>query len=272
MADGPDALIASSFAPMGSLEEKEGGAVLSGYWSFASGVDHAHWLILGARRQGRPVLVLAPRSEVQIKDDWKVIGLAGSGSKSLSVEGCWVPEDLILDMAAVESGETPGSRLSTAALFHLPWRPLFSYAFIPPILGATLASVDEAHLYFKGRKSAFTDQAFRERPLAWYAVAQSRGEVDNALTLMRQDLAELEDATARQGLTRDLVLRASFRPALIAKLCRSSVDRLFHASGGSALYDSHPLQSLFRDIQAMTQHPAVNYEIACETYGRALME
>src|SRR3546814_17290204 len=46
--DDTDALIASSYAPIGKLTAVEGGHRLNGRWSFASGIDHASWILLGA--------------------------------------------------------------------------------------------------------------------------------------------------------------------------------------------------------------------------------
>lgn len=268
--DGPNARIGSSLAPMGRLEETAQGLRLSGCWSFSSGLDHADWLLLGAHLEGRSVLALVPASVSVIVDDWKVAGLAASGSKSLAIEGCLVSLDHLLDMALVESGTTPGASGHEAPLYHIPWRPLFSYAFLPPVLGAAQEALEVSRAYFRERRSAFTGAAYKARTLAWNAISRATADVETAEALIREDLTALEKAGGEAG--RSLTLRASFRPALVGKLCREAVERLFKAGGASVLYDAHPLQRAFRDIHAMTQHPALNYELACETYGRALLE
>jgi 3-hydroxy-9,10-secoandrosta-1,3,5(10)-triene-9,17-dione monooxygenase len=270
---GPDARIGSSFAPMGRLLEVPHGVLLSGRWSFVSGVDHSDWLMLGARRKDQHVLLLVPFDRsVQVTDDWHVMGLAGSGSKSLQLDGVFVPEEQILSMALVQAGQTPGVLQHRSALYRLPWRPLFSYAFIPPLLGCTQAALEECRAYFLERRSAYTDQAFKDRGLALAALASSQGEWNAAMALLREDLQALEAGPAQEPFPHSLVARASFHPALIARLCRDSVNRLYFAGGGSVLYSSHPLQRRYRDVVAMAQHPAVNYEMACEAYGKALLE
>lgn len=263
---GPDARVGSSLAPMGNLDDDGN---LSGRWSFSSGLAHADWLILGARQGEQSVLALIPASLAQVEDDWEVAGLAGSGSNSLTLDN--VPVQHTLAMKDVEAGQTPGGRLHRSFVYRLPWRPLFSYAFVPPVLGAAQAALEEAQSLFGQRRSAFTGQAYNERNLAWSALAHSRGEADTALALMRTDLKDLEAAACAGRDDQALTLRASYNPALIAKLCRDAVNRLFHGSGASALYQSHPLQRHFRDIHAMGQHPALNFELAAETYGRALL-
>jgi len=44
---GPDALIATSFVPVGRVEPADGGWRLSGNWAWASGAGHAGWIMLG---------------------------------------------------------------------------------------------------------------------------------------------------------------------------------------------------------------------------------
>src|SRR3546814_6649289 len=51
-ADDPDARIAAVPTPRGKAVPAAGGYRLSGFWPFASGCDHATWLMLGARVDG----------------------------------------------------------------------------------------------------------------------------------------------------------------------------------------------------------------------------
>lgn len=252
-ARGPDARVGSSLAPMGRARPVEGGLGLEGRWSFSSGVDHADWLLLGVPDG----LVLVPRSVARVEDDWHVAGLAGSGSKSLTLEGVVVPEDCFLPKERLEKGLRP----HTGRLYQVPWRPLFSYTFVPPMIGAARHCLEVAREHFQQRRSAFTGQAYRERGPAWIALARAQGEVDTALALMRRDLADNFADHARSAYT----------PALIARLCRDAVTRLFEAGGATALYADHPLQRLWRDVQAMGQHPALHFDSAAEIYGRSLL-
>ena len=64
--DGLDQSIAASIQPVGRVERIEGGYRLSGQFSFASGINHSRWLIVGAllHTEGRPdaaILSRAPR-------------------------------------------------------------------------------------------------------------------------------------------------------------------------------------------------------------------
>jgi alkylation response protein AidB-like acyl-CoA dehydrogenase len=71
-----------------------GGWRLSGHYPFSSGCDYAQWAIIGAflGEKGDPrsiAYLLVPLAEIEIADDWQVLGLLGTGSKSL------VPRDML---------------------------------------------------------------------------------------------------------------------------------------------------------------------------------
>lgn len=82
----PDAIITAVIGPRGKAERVDGGYKLSGFWPFCSGVAHADWVLLGGfvlGQDGTPVDdgdFLIPRSEIQIHDDWNVMGLRATGS------------------------------------------------------------------------------------------------------------------------------------------------------------------------------------------------
>ena len=48
----PHAVASASVAPNGTAETVSGGYRLSGRWGFASGIDHAQWILLGGMVKG----------------------------------------------------------------------------------------------------------------------------------------------------------------------------------------------------------------------------
>src|SRR5436190_12996080 len=94
--DDPLAVASSALAPRAAARRTAGGWRLSGRYSFSSGCDHAQWAILGAflGELGDPrhiAYVLVPLAETEIVDDWQVLGLAATGSKSLILDDVFVP-------------------------------------------------------------------------------------------------------------------------------------------------------------------------------------
>ena len=91
-------LAAGVAAPSGEATPVEGGYRVSGRWSFASGIRHSQWVGFGAMIVGdgsdppQQVRVVVPTSQVQIHDNWHVVGLRGTGSCEFSLAGVFVPQ------------------------------------------------------------------------------------------------------------------------------------------------------------------------------------
>src|SRR5690606_5007446 len=114
--DDPSTLCCSVLAPRTNAEVTDGGFRLTGSWPFSSGCDHASWALLGANvvgESGRPerYLFLVPMSELTIVDDWHVLGLRATGSKTLKGEKLFVPAHRALRFDLLLSGDTPGSKV-----------------------------------------------------------------------------------------------------------------------------------------------------------------
>ena len=107
-ANGKPPRTAGVFAPFGKAVPVDGGYLLSGRWSFASGIRHSNWISCGARvvteDAGHPVQVRATvrTADVKVHDNWHVMGLRGTGSCDFSVEDLFVPTSFAYDVSLTE--------------------------------------------------------------------------------------------------------------------------------------------------------------------------
>ena len=122
----PGALAASSFPTQGGTGRYvDGGLLLNGVWSFASGIDFADWenLQVFIPQENRPPdhrFVLVPKSEFSIQDDWFVVGLSGTGSKSIVLKDVFVPDHRVLNTQLIGGGPSPGSGVNPNPLYKIP--------------------------------------------------------------------------------------------------------------------------------------------------------
>ena len=114
--------IGIAVAAVGVGKPVEGGVLWSGRHGFVSGIDHADWLICGGFVEDggarRGCMVLMPKSEVEVIDDWHVVGLAGTGSKTFVAKDVFVPAHRMIDKKDYDAGTAPG-----AALYDAPDLP-----------------------------------------------------------------------------------------------------------------------------------------------------
>ena len=145
----PDALIASGIAfPQGRGRRVDGGFVISGFWNFSSGVDPATWNMLAVTvRDGERVvdhrMCLVPRGEYEIVDDWQVLGMRSTGSKSVRANEVFVPEHRALCMYDIRGGGGfPGARSNPNPMFRVPLAALGSHC----LAGAGVGKIGRAHV------------------------------------------------------------------------------------------------------------------------------
>jgi 3-hydroxy-9,10-secoandrosta-1,3,5(10)-triene-9,17-dione monooxygenase len=136
--DDPRAVASSSLAPRAVAERVTGGWLLSGTFPFSSGSTHARWAIIGAflEKRGDPATiayVLVPFADIEIVDDWQVLGLAGTGSRSLKLRDVFVPEHRTVMLSDLLAGTVPGAAVhSDYPLVRAPRGLMVNYS-LPPV-------------------------------------------------------------------------------------------------------------------------------------------
>jgi len=136
--DDPRAVASSSLAPRAVAERVAGGWRLSGQYSFSSGSTYAQWAIIGAflDKPGDPAAIaylLVPFTDVEIIDDWHVLGLAGTGSRSLRLRDVFVPQHRCVLLSELLAGTPPGAKVhADYPLVRTPRGLVVNYS-LPPV-------------------------------------------------------------------------------------------------------------------------------------------
>lgn len=268
----PDALVCAAFAPQGTARRVDGGYRLSGRWQFASGCDHSTWIALGANVEGEEPgfrSFLLPAGDWQIDDTWFVNGLRGTGSKDVTVDDAFVPEEHTLSMVDAINGQGPGARIHTAPLYRLPFAASLGFALVSIAPGIAEQGLEAFKARMRQRVFTYSATRQSEHVPAQIALAESAAEIDAARMFVQRDCAEIMD-TVRRGDTVELPDRVRARRDLsfAVRLCVRAVDRLYASSGAHALFDGNVMQRSFRDVHAIAAHAMHDFELAAEDYGR----
>ncbi len=274
----PEAVIASASPARGSsVTRVEGGLVVDGRWSFASGVDHCAWTHLNIfvpTEPGKPVqhyFAAVPATDYTIVDDWHVAGMRGTGSKSIDFKQAFVPQHRILDTHACVGGPTLGSALHGGALFRMPLFALFGHGIVGPAVGMALGALDAVVEPMKGRRSA-AGVAIADQPTVQVRLAEASGEIEAARGLLKAASDE-GTALAAAGVVPPLEQRVRWRRncAFAAQLCLRAAERLYPLAGANALAEASPFQRAFRDVHAACAHIALTWDVQAANYGGVLL-
>jgi 3-hydroxy-9,10-secoandrosta-1,3,5(10)-triene-9,17-dione monooxygenase len=267
-ADGPDTLASTASALVSFESERaEGGLRITGRWKFASGIDHAEWVILHTPNEN----CLVPRPELEIEDDWYVSGLRGTGSKSVVAKGVLVPQHRIVTHEELAMGSYPGRLVSDSPWHKLPnpmalVLPNFTVA---PLAGMSQGVADVFEERVQGRLDPQTQQPAHERSATQLRFAEATAELHAARLVLDRNLADLR-ATGEAGGQLTLEERTLSRRNLTyaATLCTRATNRLVDGTDSTALYEVTSLHRLARDVRAGALQYAVGFDEAAEQFSR----
>ena len=278
----PATRMSSSYAPTGRAQAVpgdgpgSGGYRLDGRWSFSSGCDHATWVLLGGivtNDAGQPVdfrTFLLPASDYTIDDVWDTVGLRGTGSNDIVVDGAFVPEHRSLSFTHVTRCACPGQELNTGALYRIPFGSIFSYAITTPIIGMATGAYEAHVAYQRGRvRASYVGQKAAEDPFGQVRIAEAAALLDGAWLALERDMTELmAHARAAEKIPLPLRLRARRDQVTGTAQAIRAVDLLFENSGGRALKTGTPIQRFWRDAHAGRVHAINDPERALSMFGR----
>jgi alkylation response protein AidB-like acyl-CoA dehydrogenase len=258
---------AATVSTTGQALPVRGGYRVSGRFPFSSGCHHSEWLWAGCKviddgrervnDKGIPETrtCFLKLSEVEILDTWHTTGLRGTGSHDLAVRDVFVPIERTFTFQDPKLVKRPGP------LYAFPL--MFNAKGAAPALGIARHAIDtlieqagrkpaRAMLQGNGREPAklLGEEVFVQESLA------------RAETLLGSARAYLFDVvgdiwkTLEEGKALINAQQARFITmyAHVVGACVEAVQLVFKASGGTAVYQSGPLDRCLRDILTMNQH------------------
>lgn len=252
--------ISSSYAPVGQVERVEGGFKLSGRWSFSSGCEHCDWVFLGAvipTEEGAWEMenyrtFLLPKKDYEIVKNWDVVGLKGTGSHDIVVEGAIVPEYRTHFMME----DVTSDRLkSKPASYRLPFMQVFSRAVCTATLGALEGALTEFIQIAQFRIAGTV--MMHEDPTARRIAAQVKSEIESLKLVMYANFDKML-AAAHEGVELDMTERARFRyeSAVVADRCINLSAKMLKAAGSGAIRNNSQLLARHLDMLASQAHIA----------------
>lgn len=257
-------LIAGQGTRPGTATRVNGGYLLSGSWSFASGLRHASHLQTAAQveQTGEPLafILLTDTGGVTLIDDWDVSGLRATGSISYRAESVFVPASHTFPLTTM----TPrrGGALYRAGLVNA-----FALCHSGWALGVGRRLLEEMRRVAAARTGA---------PHAAVDTAEFHADYGQAEAALRSARAWLLDVWADNEATLNAGEPLTTTQETLTRLALHTVTRTAHEIGivahrwaGTTALRAGDLQRFLRDLQAGTQHITVA-PVTRQNCGRVL--
>jgi alkylation response protein AidB-like acyl-CoA dehydrogenase len=223
----------------GKAEKVDGGYRITARKVFASGAPTGDLLMTSAvlESEGEAPTVLhfgIPMNSpnVRIVETWRTLGMRGTGSHDIVIDGHVVPE------AGVAARRTPGE-----------WHPLFhlisSIAF--PLVYSVYLGVAES------ARDLAISLAKRKQPT--YSVIELAGRMDTELAGARLAHESMLAAIRLSAPSAETVNQVMIGKQILLRHALAAVEFAMELAGGAGFYRSAGLERKFRDIQAARYHP-----------------
>jgi 3-hydroxy-9,10-secoandrosta-1,3,5(10)-triene-9,17-dione monooxygenase len=272
--DNPDMLLSASLLPVGGRVEKvDGGYRLAGKWPFASGIHHAGWVIIGEigeieNAQRDHLLFLIPRCDFAIDDDWFTVGMTGTGSASVVLDGTFVPSHRTIRARDILAGTTPGTRINKAPLYRMPLVGFAQTALAAVPIGTALGMVEDFKSFIRPKTKAPVPVMGLELLQARFA--ESAAEMHAASMMLveaaRRNMSRLAEGIALTDVDAALTMRDSGYALVLAK---RAATRVFEATGAHGTYLSTPIQRGFRDVEVAGNHGSLAWDRSAMRYAQS---
>lgn len=249
-AAGPDVAFAGGLFPVQPAQVVQDGYRVTGRWKFASGCKGADVLGVGIKagedKAGRPLTAVLRPDQVKIVENWDVIGLRGTGSHDLVVDGAVVPRERTFVRGGEPTVDEP--------LYRYPTVPYAAQVLAVVGLGVARAALD--HVIAQGGRSGYTG-APRPAERATYRI--SVGQAEAQLRSARAFFYEITEdvwATVEAGDTAAPEQAGLLRlaSAHLAKTSFEVVRAAYQLAGIAAITDGSPMQRYLRDASVVPQH------------------
>ena len=231
----------------GAAVPTKGGFLLSGSWSFASGIKHStHIHTLGIiEGTGEPRIFVLPVGQARLIENWDVLGLRGTGSIDYAIDSVFVPE-AYTHFAVTESPKRGGSLFTIgiigfAVICHSAWGCGIGRRLLDEMQGYVKTRVGRAATL--GESDSFQEQ-----------YAHMEGKYRAARALVYEAWSDVRE-TLQRGDPLSVRQHTLIRLAMGHVTWTSQeVAAFVYKTAGTMALRAGTIQRLFRDMHAGTQH------------------
>ena len=277
-ADGPDLMMAASFAPPHRAEETPGGYRITGRGPLASTIHDSRWALMSAivfdgdRPRVTPagpdfISVVMHTTEVEIIDTWHALGMRGTDSNDIDAKGVFVPESRAFRF---EPDSIPAAPFD-GPLYRMPALAATFTIIAPVALAIASGAIRELRDIVTTKVPLGSMKTARDRSAVQSAVAEAEAMVRSARLLFYDALTRAwQRAVALKPFTladkADLMLASTWAVHNAAR----ATDLMHRMGGTNGIYARSRLERHLRDAQTVRHHGFVS-DSRLETVGQVYL-
>lgn len=269
---------AGMFAPLGMAEKEGDSYKVSGNYAFGSGSGHADFMGGGALVMDNgemlmgandiPVILgyMVPMDKANMKSNWDVIGLRGTGSDDFEI-----PEQ------SVDAGATfsvfNSKTIAGGPIYGLGSMVVGTISSVGWALGVACRAMDEVAAIAKAGRARLGQDPLAQQQIFQRDFGMHMMAINAARLLTINAYNEAIEAIGNndeQAVIDDLVRETKSASSYAVKISKEATNFAWEAAGSGVVRNPCKLQRCFRDMAAGAGHQVFDQRSYCEVAKKPL--
>jgi 3-hydroxy-9,10-secoandrosta-1,3,5(10)-triene-9,17-dione monooxygenase len=167
----------------------------------------------------------------------------------------------------------PGARSNPNPLYRIPMSSIGAHGIGGTAVGNAQAALEYTIAHVRERSTSYTGARMRDFPLVQLRVSAAAAKIDMARAVLRSDCFEAQALAASNAIPDvQTKLRWKRNMAHAGQLCTEAVDSLHALAGANGIYQSYPLERIFRDAHTLAGHIMLNFDTWGTSWGLAALD
>jgi 3-hydroxy-9,10-secoandrosta-1,3,5(10)-triene-9,17-dione monooxygenase len=202
-------------------------------------------------------------------DDWHVLGMRSTGSMTVVAKDVFVPQHRALCAYDLRGGVPfPGASGNPNPVYRVPFSAMAAHGIGAVAVGNAQAALDLSIEAVKQRSTSYQALKMRDIQTVQVRIGAAGARIAAARQLLRANCIEAMEF-ARHNVAADAAtkLRLKRDLAYAAQMATEAVDILHAMAGANGIYDSFPIQRIFRDAHALGGHFSFSTDAQFSAWG-----
>ena len=198
-----------------------------------------------------------------------MLGLAGTGSRSLRIRDVFVPDHRCVLLSELLAGTPPGATVhADYPLVRAPRGLMVNYSLPPVAIALGRRALAVAMESLRGRVSRGTTQMSASE-FVQMAVAEAAAAIDAATLTMYRGRTAAEELIAKgDPVPQEFVMRTRRDMTYAQHQVQWAVEKLVEVCGARSVYDTDVLGTIRRNILTVLTHNVASRQAAMGAWGR----
>ena len=249
---GPRCRIAGSARPTNDGKRVDGGWLITGVATYASGIDHATHVVAAFHDEDQPddaYMSFVEPDQGEILRTWDTMGLRGTGSHDYRTEDVFAPDSRTMKIGSRPHAQGPNWKIPDGGIAS--WLQNGGQA-----VGAAQGAINEVILHAKHVASKSDSRPLAEREHFRVALGRAQARVGSARSYVREMGSIAWQSVLDGAPNLDAVGQWRLANVNAVHAATEAVELLFPAAGTNAIHRRWTLERRFRDLQVARRHNA----------------